>query len=238
MKYSISIMVLACLLIVSVHAGELHTVPGTSLTYYIVNDGQLPKTAFILFPGGDGADHVRIEDGKVRLSKNFLVRTAPTYASAGFTTVIVSSTSGMSDDYRQSSEQATHVQSIINHLAKLGVDKFFLVGTSRGTMSVASLVNKLTDSRIKGIIMTATVNKVNLTASKVPVLFIHHVNDGCKASPFQDAKRLSKRLNASFVEVSGGLPPETDPCKALSPHGFFGVETVVTDAMISWAKKQ
>jgi hypothetical protein len=220
-------------------AGELRTVPGSSLIYYIVNNGPLPKTAFILFPGGDGVNHVRLENGQIKLSDNFLVRTSDIYVKSGFTTVIVSSQKAMSDSFRQSNEQSDKVQAIINELGNRGIDKVFLVGTSRGTITVASLASNLTDARIKGIILTSSMNNLDVHQVKVPVLFVHHVNDGCKSTTYQEAKRTSQRIKhgqVSFVDVIGGLPPQSDECKPLSAHGFFGVESVATNAMIAWAR--
>ena len=225
------------------YAGELHAVPGTSLTYYLVNSGPLSRTAFILFPGGDGADHVTVEGGRVKLSKNFLVSTAETYVKNGFTTVIVNSYQAMTDNYRVSTDHAKHIQVILDALTSRGVERFYLVGTSRGTLSVASLATKLSDPHLKGIILTssmASIARLDLPRIKVPVLFVHHVDDKCHHTPHREAKDISrlvsKSTTVSFVDVTGGLPPQTGPCQALSPHGFFGVEGIATQAMINWAR--
>jgi hypothetical protein len=51
-------------------------------------------------------------------------------------------------------------------------------------------------------------------------------------SPYWEASRLSK--NFPLVSVGGGDPPQTDPCEPLSPHGFFGREVPVVEAMKNW----
>jgi hypothetical protein len=35
---------------------------------------------------------------------------------------------------------------------------------------------------------------------------------------------------------NGGSTPVSDPCDPLSPHGFFGVEQRVIDAIAKWIK--
>jgi len=242
MKYVISAV--AVLLMMGVgYAGELHSVPGTSLSYYVVNSSPLSKTALILFPGGDGADHVKLESAQVKLSKNFIVRTADTYVRNGFTTVIVNSSRALTDTYRVSTDQAKHIQVMLDELTRMGVERFYLVGTSRGTLSVASLAMKLTDPHLKGIILTssmASISRLDLPRIKVPVLFVHHVDDKCNQTPYREAKDLSqavsKSVKVTFVDVTGGLPPQTGPCQALSAHGFFGVEDTATQAILTWVR--
>jgi hypothetical protein len=242
MRHIFSVGTAILLFIGSGHAGEIKSVPGTTLSYYVVNPRELPKTAFILFPGGDGVGHVISENGSIKLSKNFLVRTSDVYAK-NFTTVIIDSSKGLTDQYRNSPDQARHIQIIIEDLSRRGVNNFFLVGTSRGSLSAASLGAMLSDARIKGIILTASVNKidyVDLHRIKVPVLFVHHMNDGCRFSSYNEVKKTSQRLSQStkvtFIDITGGLPAKSDHCQALSPHGFFGVENSATDAIISWAR--
>jgi hypothetical protein len=176
------------------------------------------------------------------LSKNFLVRTAEVYAQT-FATVIVTSTRELTDHYRNSPDHARHVQMIMEDLARRGVNKFFLVGTSRGSISAAALAGMLTDTRIRGAILTSSVNRIDnldLQRIRIPVLFVHHVNDGCRFSSFHEVKNTSQKLGqhtkVAFVGITGGLPAESDHCQALSPHGFFGVESAATDAIIAWAR--
>jgi hypothetical protein len=47
---------------------------------------------------------------------------------------------------------------------------------------------------------------------------------------------LVKRLSQSYplISVSGGDPPQTGPCDPLAPHGYFGREASVVQAMKNW----
>ena len=41
-------------------------------------------------------------------------------------------------------------------------------------------------------------------------------------------------VNAQAVRVSGGNPPQTGPCEPLAPHGYFGREAPVVQAIKQW----
>jgi hypothetical protein len=57
---------------------------------------------------------------------------------------------------------------------------------------------------------------------KMPLLLVHHEDDGCLARRFP------------LVKVSGGNPAQSGPCEPLSQHGFFGREAQAVDAMAAW----
>lgn len=72
---------------------------------------------------------------------------------------------------------------------------------------------------------------------RIPVLVVHHVNDGCKHCLFAGAPRLTERLvNApkkELVPIKGGKT-KGDPCEAFSYHGFNGVEPEVVKKISQW----
>ena len=37
-----------------------------------------------------------------------------------------------------------------------------------------------------------------------------------------------------LVSVTGGLPPTSDACEPMSPHGYLGRETETVDAIVNW----
>ena len=87
----------------------------------------------------------------IRFSGNFLVRSSALFADAGFITAIVDSPSdrpegplggrdgGMTDDFRQSSMHLTDIRAVVDFLVDEGAREIYLIGTSRGTLSVAYL---------------------------------------------------------------------------------------------------
>jgi hypothetical protein len=74
----------------------------------------------------------------------------------------------------------------------------------------------------------------------LPVLFVHHREDGCWSSTLADARKIQRRLTKAaktdFIEVVGGDPPRSDPCQALSAHGFLGGEREVVAAIAGWIR--
>lgn len=233
---------------------EVRTIPtrdGITLNILEQSKGNtIDKTALILFPGGKGAHTFKLEeDGRV-CGNNFLVRTSKDFAQE-FTSVIVDTPSdhkiGMDTDFRQSAEHAIDITKLMDYLTSQGVEKIFLVGTSAGTLSVASLATKIQHPKLKGIVLTSSLEHTKfmrwlpLEKIRLPVLMIHHSEDACKVCSVYEAKRtrdaLAKFTHVDFIEVAGGDPPKSDPCEALSPHGFLGVEEKAVQPIIDWVKK-
>jgi pimeloyl-ACP methyl ester carboxylesterase len=113
-----------------------------------------------MFPGGEGANHFWVREGRIHLGKNFLVRSSPEFVKRGFAIAIVDVPSdrpkGMTDTFRNSPKHAQDIEKAIEFLAGQGLQPVYLVGTSRGTLSVAYLGIALKDERIKGIVLTSS----------------------------------------------------------------------------------
>jgi len=78
----------------------------------------------------------------------------------------------------------------------------------------------------------AGLSRFDFASLKVPVLLVHHRDDTCGSTPYVEAHHLSKRF--PLVSVKGGLPPQSDPCQAMSAHGFLGREAETVDAIVGW----
>lgn len=234
---------------------EVVTIPtrsGVTLSYLLVQDRPAtPEIVVISFVGGYGdiglATLPQIRNPGFGPNANFLVRIRQLLADAGMVDVIVDSPSdklpqGMTDRFRQGGDHLADVRALIADLkVRFPSAKVYLLGTSRGTISAAALAAAL-GSSVQGAILTSTTTKrdrmgealsgFDFATIKIPVLLVHHRDDGCATSPYWEADRLSK--NFPLVSVSGGDPPQTDPCEPLSPHGFFGREAPVVDAIKNW----
>jgi poly(3-hydroxyalkanoate) synthetase len=72
----------------------------------------------------------------------------------------------------------------------------------------------------------------------VPVLIVANRDDHCRVAPPQDASRIAAALTASrevrVVMVSGGVTRSTQDCGSLTPHGYYGIEGKVVDAVTHW----
>jgi pimeloyl-ACP methyl ester carboxylesterase len=235
-------------------AQELVTVPtrsGVTETYLLIRNppSATPKVAVIAFVGGFGAIGLAGREVPIKFgpTTNFLIRFRNDLVDADFAEVVVDAPSdklpqGMSDDFRLGPDHVTDIRAVLADVGKRFPDaKVFLMGTSRGTISAAALGAKLGDA-VQGTILTTTVTNrdkqgpglstFNFASIKVPVLLVHHRDDGCPMSPYNNAEHLSKSF--PLISVSGGDPPQSGPCDPQSPHGYFGKDAPVAQAMKSW----
>lgn len=226
----------------------IETRPGITMRILLNAPDHPPKGVLIMFPGGWGANHFQDKDGKILLGENFLVRSSPEFVKRGVAIAIVDVPSdqanGMSDVFRNSPEHAQDIGKTIEFLVSQGLQPVYLVGTSRGTLSAAYLGAVLKDDRIKGIVLTSSLagprflGVLPLKKITYSVLIVHHRYDECKDTQYNEARQLKSWISRSprvdFVEVRGGSHPQSDPCEALSYHGFLGMEDQVVQVITDW----
>ncbi len=86
--------------------------------------------------------------------------------------------------------------------------------------------------------MSDTVFGAPLAAINVPALVVAHQDDGCRLTPPADAEQIRAALSASprreVMRFSGGAPPRSQPCEALSQHGYLGIEADVVARIAAW----
>lgn len=231
---------------------EIRTIPtrpGVTMKFLAMTPEQAGRReALILFPGGNGAGPFKMTDGGVVSGWNFLVRSAGNFIENGFSVFTVAPPSdhptGMSTDFRESAEHADDIASLATYLEERGFERIYLVGNSRGTLSATALGTRLKDSHLKGVVLTSALEYddylrwLPLAQLQLPVLMVHHRNDACRVSSFEEARltlaSLSTTTAVDFTEVVGGAYPRSAPCGNLSAHGFFGVEEKVVQVIADW----
>ena len=124
----------------------------------------------------------------------------------------------------------------------------WLIGTSRGTQSAAFLGTELrrADGGADGIVLTSSilidprgrpVPAMPLEKIHVPVLVVHHREDGCFACRYTDLPPLMRKLTAvprkELITIEGGAS-RGDPCEAMAHHGFNGIEREVVAKIAEW----
>jgi hypothetical protein len=150
-----------------------------------------------------------------------------------------------------------------------------VAGSSAGTVSAvlaairplpvpSPLVLPGGNRNVRGVVLTASVTTggtnitdLPITGIAQPVLFVHHVNDGCQFSKYRNASQtafnmMKASVKVSFAEIAGIAPstsdvpgdPDTpvenpDPCGASGTmgylhHGFSGAGTAALDAIQQW----
>ena len=234
----------------------LQTRPGVTQSFFIANMGEhKAQAAALLLIGGGGAINLRTEGGQIKFGQgNFLPRSRREFIRNGILPVILDNASdqqgsaGMSDDFREGAAHVTDMRAVVAEIKKRypGVP-VFIVGTSRSTLSAAHLAVRL-EAELTGVVLTSSyfysrgqgsrgamipmLASFNWSKIKLPVLFVHHLDDGCFATPYRDAKRLETRY--PLVTVNGGKPAESGPCDPFAQHGFFGKEAETVDAIAAW----
>lgn len=228
---------------------SIPTRPGITMDVLMMTPGSTARhDALILFPGGNGAGPFKMTESGTVSGWNFLVRSADSFIENGFSVFTIAPPSdhstGMSTGFRESSEHAEDIASLIHFLTRQGYERMYLVGNSRGTLSAAAIATRLSDSHLKGLILTSSLEYENflrwlpLGQIHLPVLMVHHRNDACRVSSIEEARitrtNLSVTAAVDFVEVLGGAYPRSAPCDNLSPHGFFGAEDKVVRVIADW----
>ncbi|MEK6592060.1 MAG: alpha/beta hydrolase, partial [Pseudomonadota bacterium] len=149
--------------------------------------------------------------------------------------------------FRQTQAHVADVQAVIAWLRAHAGLPVWLVGTSRGTQSAAYAAIALAGKDAPdGLVLTATVlterrgrpvPDMQLETLKLPVLVVHHEQDGCRLCLFSDMPRLMQKLTSlprkQLLSFTGGNDVG-DPCEAQAYHGFNGLEAKVVDQIGQW----
>lgn len=213
-------------------------------------DKENAAASVILFAGGKG--RIDINESGITRGRNFLVRSREKFARYSLNVAVVDAPSDQEKlfYFRTTEEHATDIKAVINYMREKYNKPVWLVGTSRGTTSVASIASWLQGADgPDGIVLTSTisrggkkgesVNDVVLKDIKVPVLFVHNSDDECKVCPPDEIESIAERMiNVEIKEikmVSGGYS-EGRKCGPQSYHGFLGIEDEVVKYIAEWVK--
>jgi len=233
---------------------DLKTRPGVSQRILVLGP-RTPAASVLLFAGGSGKVIIR-DSGDLKYQTNFLVRSRHLFADAGLAVAVIDAPSDRNsghglNDFRTSPEHRTDVRAVIAYMRKRFGAPVWLVGTSRGTVSAAAGALLDRGDGPDGVVLTASVTRassrrpvnlddVDLGQIRVPVLVVHHKDDECQVTPFEGALELMERLTAApnkeLIAFEGGAPGDDNPCRAMSHHGFLGIEDRVVRAIAEWIK--
>lgn len=230
---------------------DIPTRPGITQRMLVLSPPS-PKAAVLLLAGGHGGLQI-FPNGSMKWgSGNFLVRSRHLFADQGLMVAVVDAPSDRQSPpflagFRQTDDHVADIRAAISWLRATSGSPVWLVGTSRGTQSAAHVAIALSGPEgPDGVVLTSTilsdprsrpVPSMNLGKIRVPVLVVHHENDGCSHCSFADVPLLMTRLNDSprleLLAFKDGRT-EGDPCEALAYHGFNGIEPNVVQQAASW----
>jgi dienelactone hydrolase len=212
-----------------------------------------PKAAVILFAGGNGGLQITPTGTITSLAGNFLIRSRQLFVDHGLLTVVIDAPSDhqsppfIAGGFRESPQAAADIKAVIAWVRKQASVPIWLVGTSHGTQSAANAAISLTGpDGPDGLVLTSTILIDNretpvaampLNRLRIPVLVVHHVQDGCSKCPYSDIPALMAKFTAApkkqLLPVQGGQT-RGDPCEAWSHHGFNGNEPDVVAQIANW----
>jgi len=235
-----------------VYAGELVKVPTRpdikATVFWQATEGAT-ATLFV-FPGGGGG-FGKVENGWPT-SNNFLVRTSKLWAAEGFNLAIFGRPNDSDELGYEDRISDTHMQdvkAVLEWVKSKSASPIWVVGTSRGTVSTASMLINLQDSQIAGGVVSSSVvaykkagalPKQDLKQIKVPVLVYHHEKDACDICRPNEVPSILSGLKSSptkkLMTVSGGSNPTGSPCEGNHWHGFIGMEQQAVSEISDWIK--
>lgn len=172
---------------------DIPTRPGVSQRMLVLSPPN-PKAAIILLAGGHGGLQI-FPNGALNWGEgNFLVRTRQLFADQGFLVAVVDAPSDRQRSpfltgFRQTPEHVMDIKAVIAWLRQQATVPVWLVGTSRGTQSAAFIATELASPEgPDGLVLSSTiltdhkaraVPAMPLDKLRIPVLVVHHEQDGC-----------------------------------------------------------
>ncbi|WP_198088200.1 alpha/beta hydrolase [Variovorax sp. E3] len=233
---------------------DIPTRPGVTQRVLVLSPPD-PKAAVILLAGGHGGLQIFPNGSFAWGAGNFLVRTRQSFADQGLMVAVIDAPSDRQSPpylsgFRQKPEHAADLKAVIAWMREQAKVPVWLVGTSRGTQSAAYVATELSGPQgpdgPDGIVLTSTiladrggrpVPAMPLENIRIPVLVVHHEQDGCALCAYAKVPELMGKLGNSsrkeLLSFTGGQS-RGDPCEAMAYHGFNGLELEVVPRIASW----
>lgn len=218
-----------------------------------------PVAVLMLFVGGSGK--LGLAPGQQNVgSTNFVARTRYHFAAERYVVALVDAASDFLDlgsglsGHRQPQQPEgdkylLDLTAVMNDLrTRYPALPLWAVGTSRGTIGAAVAAAHVTPppdgivltSSLTGPSATGDLQTVALEWISVPVLLVTHKDDQCPVTKPDDSRNLKHRFtSAPRVKVlifNGASAALSNACDPLAPHGFFGIEQKVIEAIAKWIK--
>ena len=230
---------------------DIPTRPGVTQRLLLIKPDQA-QAAVVLLAGGHGGLRL-FDNGTMRWGdNNFLIRTRTLFADQGLAVAVLDVPSDRQrapflDGFRQTAEHAADLKATIAWLRSQWGLPVWLAGTSRGTQSAAFVATELAGAEgPDGIVLSSSiltddrsraVPAMLLERIRVPVLVVHHEQDGCRLCAFSQVPALMNGLRSAprkhLLAFKGGIS-EGDPCHAMAHHGFNGIEADVVRQAAAW----
>jgi pimeloyl-ACP methyl ester carboxylesterase len=224
--------------------------------YLLIREDAPVKTVVILVSGGFGLLKFQTTDAGVQWDQSvadFLVRNKDRFLDQDTAVAVIDAPSdqwsfGYTPKLRKSATHMEDLRAVVNDIkSRLPGSKVFLIGNSQGSTS-AAYAGKAFGKDIDGVVLSASVfdwapatwrllhdaNLSDFDFSRIssPLLFVHHADDRCVATPFSSAIKYQGKY--PLLVVQGGDPVRDNGCGPLGPHGFLGREDAVVTEIKNW----
>lgn len=231
-------------------------------TFLLIEPAVKPKGVVVLFPGHEGVVRfnkignlysVENEGGGLTAHE----KSRQILSNAGYAVALLAPPSdqkfGMDTDFRFSQSHALDVEKVIEYLNNKYNQDIYLQGHCRSTFSPSAIATQLNNKGIKGIILSSTrsegkhgsVMDLQQGAIKVPILLVHHTDDPCDGTPYENIHQVKSFYETSapkvdLITVSGGdgeRPANAYGCSG-GHHAFKGQQKDVMNAIVEWLNKE
>jgi len=205
------------------------------------------QRAILLLPGAPGIMKIRSVDS-YSLKGNFLIRSRTFWLDRETVVFSVDAPSdewsGFTGQFRASARYAEDIRGLLESIRRqYGPLALAIVGTSEGSVSAYYVARAAPEPDTK-VIFTASLfltsrNSPGLATLdfdnyKIPMLWVHHVDDPCPYTPFHESIRHAEKTRSPLIAVKSGNPGHGGACQAFTEHGFIGVEEETVRAMKMW----
>lgn len=210
---------------------------------------QNPRATLIMLPGGNGTVDIGPNGAIGSGGGNFLIRTLPLWLAQGFAVEILGAPQNASlMGQRHTAAYAAAIDRAIDFAQSRVNAPVWLVGTSQGAIAGVNGAAHLA-GKLAGVVLTSPVSGPSASGETVfdaepqliaiPALVVVNAGDGCRSSPPGAAQTIASYLARSprkDVIVVQSSEARSDPCQAMSPHGFLGIEAQVVQQIAGWIR--
>jgi hypothetical protein len=208
---------------------------------------QSPRGTIVMLPGGSGDVGID-EDGDIAHGKNFVVRTRDLWLARGYAMMIPDAEDGRNlRGLRSSPEYADIILDLVRAAHAKTPGPVFLLGTSQGSVAAMNGAGHLSRAELAGVVLTESVSRRSKSGETVfdvapdrvtvPALIVANRDSACRVAPPEDAPRIAAAMTRApevrVIYVQGGVTRSWE-CGSESPHGYFGIEDAVVNAVVAW----
>ncbi|MGE0612749.1 MAG: hypothetical protein AB7O70_10430 [Hyphomicrobiales bacterium] len=235
----------------------MSTPRGATVNVLLTGDGEKASANLMLLVGGSGVIRLNPDLPGTR-HRNFLTRSRHLFAAGGYLAASVDAPSDrLSKDglagFRMTADHADDLAAVARALAARNGKPVVVVGTSRGSVSAGNAAIRLGPDIVRAAVLSSSLTdragkpdslkEMNMADARIPVFFLHNRGDKCRWTPLSSVEQIRSGMvkagrTADLAVLESTHADADNPCWALTPHGFQGIEQQAVDAILVWIGSQ